>query len=118
MLGGSNNDGAVVQTWECNGYSQQNWNIGSDGTIKTVGGKCLDADRYDSDGYHANVSVWGCSGGSNQKWSINSSTGSICNQYFPGKCLDVLNASNSNGARLQLYDFLSSGNDNQRWRVQ
>jgi hypothetical protein len=72
-----------VEIWDCNGGTNQQWRLNSDGTITGVqSGLCLDVTGART----ANgtlVQLWTCSGGSNQKWSGPSSspapaTGGTC----------------------------------------
>ena len=57
--------------WDCNGGTNQQWNLNSDGTIVGVqSGLCLDV----TGGATANgtlVELWTCNGGANQKWTRN-----------------------------------------------
>ena len=61
--------GTKVQIWPCNGGTNQQWNINSNGTITGVqSGLCLDVTGASTaDG--AAVELWTCNGGSNQQWT-------------------------------------------------
>ncbi len=58
-----------MNIWDCNGQSNQQFRLNTDGTITAVGsGKCLDVNG----GATANgtkVQIWDCSGAANQKWT-------------------------------------------------
>ena len=57
-------DGTAVEIYDCNGGTNQQWTLNSDGTIVGVGsGKCLDATGHGT----ANgtlIQIWTCNGGS------------------------------------------------------
>ncbi|HEY1154815.1 MAG TPA: ricin-type beta-trefoil lectin domain protein, partial [Arthrobacter sp.] len=61
--------GTQVELWDCNGGSNQQWTINSDGTIKSVqSGLCLDA-TGNGTGNGTLLELWTCTGGGNQKWT-------------------------------------------------
>jgi hypothetical protein len=59
-----------VIIWDCNGQSNQQWNVNANGTITGAqSGLCLDA----LGGGTANGTkavLWSCNGGTNQQWSL------------------------------------------------
>jgi glucose/arabinose dehydrogenase len=62
-------DGSQVQLSSCTGGTNQNWSVRTDGTIRTDGGKCLDAYGASSaDG--TQLIIWTCNGGTNQRWTL------------------------------------------------
>jgi len=65
-------NGTPVIIYDCNGGSNQQWNLNANGTITGVqSGLCLDANG----GATANgtkIIIWSCNGGSNQQWSLRS----------------------------------------------
>jgi hypothetical protein len=62
----SSKAGAIVQVWRCNGLTNQQWQVMSDGTIRHAG-LCLDAKgRGTTNG--TKIDLWTCNGGANQKW--------------------------------------------------
>ena len=69
-FGGSTADGTAVVIWDCNGQTNQQWNINADGTITGAqSGKCLDASaRGIANG--TRIIIWSCNGGTNQRWSL------------------------------------------------
>jgi len=108
---GSTANGNQPQLWDCvAGSANQQWTIGSDGTIQGLG-KCLDvADNSTADG--AVVHLWDCLGTvASQKWTV-TAAGDIVNTAS-GKCLDVKDKSTANGAKLQLWTC--TGTSNQKW---
>ena len=78
------------------------------GTIKGIGGKCVDvAGASSTDG--AAVQLYTCNGTAAQKWTA----GSDGTVKSLGKCLDVKSASTANGAKVQLYTC--NGTGAQKW---
>ena len=54
--------------WDCNGQTNQQWNVNANGTITGVqSGLCLDANGGGPP--TAPVILWTCNGGSNQQWT-------------------------------------------------
>jgi poly(hydroxyalkanoate) depolymerase family esterase len=64
--------GTKVVLWSCNGQTNQQWQVNSNGTITGVqSGLCLDvAGRSTASG--ALVQLWTCNGGANQQWTLSS----------------------------------------------
>ncbi|GAB1510065.1 ThuA domain-containing protein [Actinophytocola sp. KF-1] len=62
-------DGSQVQLSTCTGGTNQNWSVQSDGTIRTSGGKCLDANGGSS-ANGTQLITWTCHGGTNQRWTL------------------------------------------------
>jgi glucosylceramidase len=111
VTGGSTANGNTPQLWDCTaGNTNQQWTIGTDGTVRGLG-KCLDvANNSTADG--ATVHLWDCAGTvATQKWSRTAS-GTLVNSAS-GKCLDVKDRNTANGARLQIWTC--TGASNQTW---
>jgi type 1 glutamine amidotransferase len=62
-------DGSQVQLSSCTGSTNQNWSTQSDGTLRTSGGKCLDANGGSS-ANGTQLIIWTCHGGTNQRWTL------------------------------------------------
>jgi glucosylceramidase len=108
---GSTANGNQPQLWDCvAGSTNQQWTVGTDGTITGLG-KCLDvANNSTADG--AVVHLWDCASTvASQKWTV-SAAGDIVNTAS-GKCLDVKDKNTANGAKLQLWTC--TGTSNQKW---
>jgi hypothetical protein len=62
-------NGTAVIIWDCNGGTNQQWNVNATGTVTGVqSGLCLDP----SGGGTANgtlLQLWSCTGGANQRWT-------------------------------------------------
>jgi hypothetical protein len=62
-------DGTAVIIWDCNGQTNQQWNVNSNGTITGVqSGKCLDATGAGT-ANGTKIIIWTCNGQSNQQWT-------------------------------------------------
>lgn len=69
--GGLGRDGDGIVLWDCNGQANQRWQLGTDGMIQGINGKCLDLKGGDShSAWSGNqpLILFGCHGGSNQRW--------------------------------------------------
>jgi hypothetical protein len=66
---GGTANGTAVLIWDCNGQSNQQFRVNTDGTVTAVAAnKCLDvAGSGTSNG--TKVDIWDCTGGANQKWT-------------------------------------------------
>jgi glucosylceramidase len=109
---GSTANGNQPQMWDCtSNNANQQWTVGTDGTVRGLG-KCLDvANNSTSDG--GVVHLWDCfSTVATQKWTA--SGGALINSAS-GKCLDVKDNNTANGAKLQIWSC--TGAANQRWTV-
>ncbi|GAA1858000.1 glycoside hydrolase family 27 protein [Actinomadura bangladeshensis] len=104
-------NGAQVQIWDCNGGSNQSWTRTSSRQLTAYGGtKCLDAyDNQTSPG--TKVEIWDCNGGANQQWQVNAN-GTITGVQS-GLCLDVTGAGTGNGTPVELWTC--NGGSNQQW---
>ncbi len=92
-------DGNPVQIWTCNSSGAQAWTLGSDGTVRALGG-CLDA--ANSGTANGTLVQWyTCNGSAAQVWNPGAN-GSLVNPNS-GKCLDDPNSSTTTGTQLQLY---------------
>lgn len=109
VTGFSSADGTQVQLWSCTGATNQQWTVGTDGTIQSLG-KCMSV----PDGQNANgtrVVIDTCDGTSAQQWSATSS-GQLVNAQS-GTCLDATGPSSADGTPLQIW--ACTGGTNQAW---
>ncbi|MFY7865730.1 lectin [Roseateles sp.] len=65
--GGSQNDGARVLAWQCNGGQNQRWMRSGNQIRSQMNGKCLDI-RDGNARPGQQVLMWRCNGGQNQRW--------------------------------------------------
>ena len=62
--------GTKVDLYDCNGGTNQQWNLNANGTITGVqSGLCLDV-TGGSTANGALVELWTCNGGTNQHWTF------------------------------------------------
>ncbi|MGW6769553.1 glycoside hydrolase family 19 protein [Streptomyces sp. NPDC055037] len=109
VAGASSANGTPVQLYDCNGSGAQQWNVGSDGTIRALG-KCLDV-TGNSTANGAVLQLWDCTGAANQRWGVSAARDIV--SIAADKCLDVTGNNAANGTRLQIWTC--TGAANQKW---
>ena len=68
-VAGPTHDGTKVQVWQCNGWKNQSWSVGPNGTLRSLqDGRCLDEDIAGGTRNGTKVQVWDCNGQDNQQW--------------------------------------------------
>ncbi|MCX4759409.1 RICIN domain-containing protein [Streptomyces sp. NBC_01275] len=65
-------NGAKVQLWACNGWTNQTWLWHGATLTNLEGGQCLDGDLTQIPANGAKVQLWACNGWSNQNWTTHS----------------------------------------------
>ncbi|MEW2117308.1 non-reducing end alpha-L-arabinofuranosidase family hydrolase [Streptomyces sp. NPDC005474] len=108
--GGNQTDGTLMQIWDCNGLSPQQWTLTDSSTLTVFGNKCLDVPGHATTA-GTRVEIWSCNGGTNQQWRANAD-GTIVG-VESGLCLDVSGAGTANGTAVQLWNC--TGASNQKW---
>jgi hypothetical protein len=111
VSGANSADGTQIQLWTCNGTVAQQWNVGSDGTIRALG-KCMDV-TYGGTANGTRTWLWGCNGTGAQQWRYDSSRRLVNPQS--GRCLDVTGWNSADGTPLQIWDCHDG--DNQKWTL-
>ncbi|GIE78514.1 hypothetical protein Aph02nite_44640 [Actinoplanes philippinensis] len=120
-------NGVPIQQWDCLGSGQKNqiWWFANEthigeyywyNVVTTLDGQCLDVTGGSgATGNGVPVQQWNClTGQTNQQWRLEIvGYGIRLIARHSGKCLDVVNASKANGARLQQWSCL--GTANQAW---
>ncbi|MGW2277777.1 RICIN domain-containing protein [Streptomyces sp. NPDC001770] len=101
--------GAVVDIWDCNGSSAQQWTVGN-GSVRT-GGLCLDV-VGNGTANGSLVNLWTCTGAANQQWNV--SNGTLVNPQS-GRCLDIPALDTTNGTQLDIWDC--NNGSNQKWNI-
>ena len=109
VAGASTVDGTKIQLWTCNGQSNQQWTVGSDGTLRSLG-KCM---NVNATGNGSPVQLFGCNGGGGQRWTPGANSSLVNTQS--GRCLDASGASSADGTQLIIWDC--HGGTNQRWTL-
>ncbi len=108
--GQSTANGSRIQIWDCNGGSNQQWTVASNGTLQ-VYGKCMDITGANY-GNGTGIDLWDCNGGANQQWRV--ANGTLVNPAS-GKCLDDPGSNTVNGTQLDLWTC--NGGSNQQWTI-
>jgi len=106
----SQNDGALLQIWDCNGGTNQQWTLTSLNQLTVYGNKCLDVPGHATTA-GTRVQIWTCNGGTNQQWRLNSD-GTVVG-VESGLCLDVTGAATGNGSPVEIWTC--NGGTNQKW---
>jgi hypothetical protein len=115
-------NGAKVQIWDCNGWSNQTWNMSYNGNVRAwqfksaFTGKCMDGDVYHNTQNGDRVLMQPCNGLDQQYWIWAVDTQNN-HAYFinvaADKVLDADRTNPGNGSRVQLWD--RNGWSNQDW---
>ncbi len=100
-----------VQVYTCNGTNAQQWTVGSDGTLQTLG-ECLDVDAAGT-ANGTTVDLYDCNGTGAQIWQPQSD-GALLNPES-GKCLDDTGWSTTPGTQAQIWSC--TGAANQAWKL-
>ncbi|MEV6740850.1 ricin-type beta-trefoil lectin domain protein [Streptomyces sp. NPDC051104] len=107
----STTDGNKIQIYTCNGTSAQNWTVGTDGTVRGIGGKCLDVTSSGT-ANGTKIDLYTCNGTGAQQWKA-AAGGSLVNPQS-GKCLDDPSSSTTLGTQLQIWTC--NGTTAQTWK--
>jgi hypothetical protein len=111
--GRSTTNGTLMEIWDCNGGTNQQWISLSNGELQVYGNKCLDVPGS-STAAGTRVDITGCTGGTNQQWNLNSD-GTVVGRGS-GLCLDVTGAGTANGTPVEIWTC--NGGSNQHWSRQ
>ena len=109
-IGGSGDNGDLIQIWDCHGQWNQQWVVSGNLIKNPRSGRCLavrDNATYDG----AKLQLWDCIDNGGQNWRVNAD-GTVVN-IATGKCLDA--GGSWNGALLQIW--ACGPQTNQRWTV-
>lgn len=139
VAGNNPANGTRVWSWPCNGNPAQQWTFSPVGKMNggdvlwyevrraSPANKCLDLDiAQGGSGDGAKIQEWDCNGWSNQRWRLvrggtSSNRGLQVISQRSGKCVDLdisgPGAGYQDGARLQQWSCLGSGQRNQIWQV-
>jgi hypothetical protein len=106
-------NGTRIQIYTCNGGTNQEWTLLSDGTIRPAFNmnKCLDLPSFQTDN-GTPVQIYDCNGGANQKWTLGPDQ---TLQGWGGKCIDDPSGQTADGTLLQYYDC--NGGSNQAFAL-
>lgn len=112
----SQDNGANIQLYECNGSGAQQWRWEGTSLVNINSGKCLDSDGQ-NDG--ANIHQWECSNeNSHQQWELYSDNdfGTILRNIANGLCIDIAGGVAEMGSNIQLHDCIAN-NQAQQWTI-
>jgi hypothetical protein len=109
----STTNGTLLEIWDCNGGTNQQWASLSNGELQVYGNKCLDVPG-NSTAAGTRVDISDCTGGANQQWNLNSD-GTVVGRGS-GLCLDVTGAGTANGTPVEIWTC--DGGSNQHWSRQ
>jgi Ricin-type beta-trefoil lectin domain/Cellulase (glycosyl hydrolase family 5) len=109
----STTNATFLAIWDCNGGSNQDWKLQSDGSLQVYGNKCLDVPGH-ATASGTRVEIWDCNGQSNQQWTLKSD-GTIVG-VESGLCLDVTAPATTNGTAVEIWTC--NGGSNQKWTRQ
>ncbi len=93
-------NGTAVQLYDCNGSTAQQWTLGADGTVRSLG-KCLDVTGQGT-ANGSKIQLWDCNGSGAQQWTAQAH-GHLRNPQS-GRDLDVPGGTTTNNTRLQIWD--------------
>ncbi len=108
--GRSTTNATQLQVWDCNGGTNQDWKLQSDGSLQVYGNKCLDVPGH-STTRGIRVQIWDCNGGANQQWTLKPD-GTVVGRES-GLCLDVTAPSTANSTPVTVWTC--NGGRNQKW---
>ena len=111
--GAATANGTLLDIWDCNGGSNQQWTALSNGELQVYGNKCLDVPGG-ATAAGTKVEIYDCNGGTNQQWTLNSN-GTVVGRGS-GLCLDVIGAGTANGTGVDIWTC--NGGSNQKWARQ
>ena len=103
-------NGTLLEIWDCNAGTNQQWTALSNGELQVYGNKCLDVPNH-ATAAGTRVEIWDCNGGANQQWTLNSN-GTLVGRES-GLCLDVTGAAIANGTPVEIWTC--NGDSNQQW---
>jgi non-reducing end alpha-L-arabinofuranosidase len=108
--GAATTNGTLLQIYDCNGSTSQQWTSLSNGELQVYGNKCLEVPAGTTT-RGTKVEIYDCNGGSNQQWTLNTD-GTIVG-LESGLCLDVTAKGTANGTAVQIWTC--KGGSNQKW---
>jgi hypothetical protein len=111
--GAATANGTLLEIYDCNGGSNQQWTSLSNGELQVYGNKCLDVPGHATTA-GTRVQIYDCNDGANQQWTLNSN-GTVVGRES-GLCLDVTGAGTANGTAVEIWTC--TGGSNQKWTRQ
>lgn len=121
---GKTDNGNMLQIWDCNGMTNQQWLFDSGSwRIKYAGdsGKCIDALGWGgSGGAGTQLGIWDCNGHDSQSWGYDSNLKTIYLAHSADRananlCMDIDGGQKGDGTRIQVWDC--NLHTNQAWDI-
>ncbi|MFI6929536.1 protein kinase [Streptomyces sp. NPDC050287] len=109
LSSGNGSEGTQLFQAACDGSAVQQWQIRSDGTIRSSG-KCMTAAGGATED-RTEIQLAGCDGGADQQFHL---AGTELAADQSQKCVDIFGGASGTGAVL----FECNGRDNQTWKLQ
>jgi hypothetical protein len=111
--GAATANGTLLQIYDCNGSTSQQWTSLSNGELQVYGSKCLEVPAGATT-RGTRVQIYDCNDGSNQQWTLNAD-GTVVGRGS-GLCLDVTGKGTANGTAVEIWTC--NGGSNQQWTRQ
>ncbi len=106
----SQTDGTLLNIWDCNGGTNQQWTQTSTNQLTVYGSKCLDVPGHATSA-GTRVDIATCNNAANQQWRLNAD-GTVVG-VESGLCLDVTGRGTANGTAVEIWTC--NGGTNQQW---
>ena len=120
LPGGSAKAGALLQLWDCNGHSNQNWVFAAGSyRIQPASDTSMCIDNLGGGKAGNQLGLWQCSGNANQKWGYDSGKHSIFladSTRDASLCMDLPGDSTRNGNQIEVWGC--NGLASQQWNLQ
>jgi len=108
--GAATANGTLLEIYDCNGGTNQQWTSLSNGELQVYGNKCLEVPAGATT-RGTRVEIYDCNDGTNQQWTLNTD-GTVVGSGS-GLCLDVTGKGTANGSAVEIWTC--NGGSNQKW---
>jgi len=127
LPGGNTNNGNLLQIWDCNGMTNQQWLFDSGSWRIQYGGdsgKCIDALGWSANGgAGTKLGLWDCNGRDSQSWGYDSNLHTVylahsadrSNASNANLCMDLIGGLNEDGTQIQVWNC--NEHTNQAWDI-
>lgn len=119
LPGGDASNGQLLQTWDCNGLTNQRWVFDADSWRIQYGGntgKCID--KLGNGGAGTILGIWDCNGQASQKWGYDATMKTIylgSGEVDASLCVDLVGGAKDDGTQIQVWGC--NGHSNQAWDI-
>ena len=119
LPGGDTSAGTMLEIWDCNGLSNQQWVFAPDSwRIQPATNKGMCIDNLGGGGEGNKLGIWNCNGGDNQVWGYDTTQKTIylaASQSDASLCMDLPGGDTSNGNSIQVWGCY--GGSTQQWAI-